>query len=317
MNRLLGIAFSAVVFLAASHAFSPRPAPVFPATAVEINTLLLLGAAQAGDRIVSAGERGHIFISDDRGRTWRRAKTPTSSTLTALYFHDARHGWAVGHDAVILHSEDGGETWRQTHYAPQEQKPLLDVWFGNELKGYAMGAYGSFYETADGGKTWWPRKILNSDMHINSLARAADGKLFIAGEAGTLQRSRDGGQTWEALVSPYQGSFFGVLALKDGGVLVYGLRGRIFRSTDSGQTWQPVETGSQASLMGGRVMEDGLVVLVGQDGMILVSRDDGKSFSLQKSANGKAIAAVVRQNAGELLLFGESGVSRASPHSRQ
>ena len=318
MRKGLGFAFILLVFLAAAYAFSPRPVPAFPTTGVDIKTLFLLDGVRAGSRIIAAGERGHIFLSDDDGATWRRAKTPAQSTLTALYFHDAKHGWAVGHDAVILRSTDGGETWEQTHFAPDEQKPLLDVWFESETRGYAMGAYGSFYESTDGGKTWEPRKVLKDkdDMHINALARAADGKLFIAGEAGTLQRSPDAGRTWEALTSPYKGSFFGVLGSKDGGVLAFGLRGRIFRSADSGQTWAPVETGSQSSLMGGWVFEDRLVVLVGQDGTVLASRDDGKRFTAQKSASGKAIAAVVRSGSGELLLFGESGVSRAGPPSQ-
>jgi photosystem II stability/assembly factor-like uncharacterized protein len=311
----LGIVLFLLVFLAAAYAFSPRPVPAFPAAGVEVDRLLLLDGVRVGRRVIAAGERGHIFVSDD-GRTWRRARAPTQSTLTALHFHDAKHGWAVGHDAVILRTTDGGDSWDVKHFAPDEQKPLLDVWFESATRGYAMGAYGSFYETTDGGETWEPKEVLGDDMHINGLAKAADGKLFIAGEAGTLRRSRDAGRTWEPLTSPYKGSFFGILGLKDGGVLAFGLRGRIFRSADSGQTWQAVETGRQASLMGGTVFEEGSVALVGQNGTLLVSRDDGKTFALQESADGKAIAAVVRLNPRELLLLGESGISRADPLSQ-
>jgi photosystem II stability/assembly factor-like uncharacterized protein len=316
MQRGLGIVFIVLVVVAAAYAFSPRPVPAFPATEPAIATLLMLDGVRADSRTIAAGERGHIFISDDDGATWRRAKAPGQSTLTALYFHDAKRGWAVGHDAVILRTLDGGETWEQTHFTPDDQKPLLDVWFESATKGYAIGAYGSFYETTDGGATWRPRKVLDDDMHLNAMAKAADGKLFIAGEAGTLRRSHDGGQNWESLAPPYKGSFFGILGAKDGGLLAFGLRGRIFRSADSGQTWQSVDTGRQASLMGGSVFEDGSIVLVGQDGTILVSRDHGKSFSTQQRADGKAIAAVARVDARELLLFGESGASRAAPLSQ-
>jgi photosystem II stability/assembly factor-like uncharacterized protein len=313
MYKALGIAFCLLVFVAAGYAFSPRPLPAFPATGLAVNSLLLLDGVRAGSRVIAAGERGYIFVSDDEGKSWRSAKTPTQSTLTALHFHDAKRGWAVGHDAVILRSADGGETWEQTHFAPDAQQPLLDVWFESETRGYAMGAYGSFYESRDGGKTWQAKKLLDGDMHLNAMAKAVDGKRFIAGEAGTLQRSQDGGQTWEVLDSPYKGSFFGILGLKGGGILAFGLRGKVVRSADSGQTWEPIETGSQASLMGGSVFEDGTVVLVGQDGTVLTSRDDGKTFSSQKSANAKSIAAAVASQPRELLLFGESGVLRAGP----
>ena len=36
---------------------------------------------------------------------------PVSSDLTAVFFVDDKQGWAVGHDGVILHTADGGETW--------------------------------------------------------------------------------------------------------------------------------------------------------------------------------------------------------------
>jgi len=312
LPELRGIVLFVLVLAVAAYAFSPRPVPRFPATGVAADSLLLLDAARAGKRVVVAGERGNVFVSDDDGRTWRRARTPTQSTLTALYFRDAQHGWAVGHDAVILRTLDGGDTWEQMHFAPDEQKPLLDVWFASADKGYAIGAYGSFYETTDAGASWQSRKVLEGDTHLNALAQAADGKLFLAGEAGALLRSRDGGRTWEPLASPYNGSIFGLLGAKDGGLLAFGLRGKIFRSSDSGETWQPVDTGRQASLMGGSVLDDGSIVLVGQDGTILSSRDNGRSFALQERAGGRTFAAAVGAEPRELLLFGESGVARAA-----
>lgn len=312
MNRIIGITFSLIVFLAAAYAFSPRPAPASPPTASKINTLLLLDAALAGNRIVAVGERGQIFVSADSGKTWTQAKSPTRATLTAVYFHDEKHGWAVGHDAVILRSEDSGETWQQTHSAPQEEKPLLDVWFSDARNGFATGAYGAFYETADGGKTWQARKILKDDMHINSLAGGQDGKLFIAGEAGTLYRSNDGGKTWEQVASPYKGSFFGVLKLRDGSLLIFGLRGHVFRSENFGDSWNRIESATQSSLMGGAVLQDGLVILAGHDGTLLVSRDEGRSFSFRKHPESKAFASVASSRESDLLLFGEGGVSRAA-----
>jgi photosystem II stability/assembly factor-like uncharacterized protein len=313
-NSAIGIAFSILVFLAVAYAFSPRPLPAFPETTVRPETLLLLDAAQAGTRLITAGERGYIFISDDQGDSWRQARTPATSTLTALHFQDSKRGWAVGHDAVILQTEDGGDNWRQIQWMPQDEKPLLQVWFDGPLKGYAVGAYGSFYFSTDGGATWQPKKIVDDDMHINALAHSPNGALFVAGESGMLRRSDDEGDTWQDVPSPYNGSFFGLLALDDGSVLAYGLRGNIFRSADLGRTWQKIAIGTTASLFGSRIFEDGAIALVGYDGTILVSRDAGRSFVLRKSGDGKALAAVLGSGPRDLLLFGESGVTRvASP----
>lgn len=315
MTRVIGIVFTLLVIAAAAYAFSPRPLPNLPATQTTIQNLLMLDAQPAGKRFVSVGERGRIFVSDDEGQHWRAVASPAQATLTGLYFLDDKRGWAVGHDAVILRTEDGGNTWQQVYSAPDEQRPLLDVWFADSRQGLALGAYAAFLQTSDGGKTWQPRKILDEDKHLNALARAADGALYIAGEAGTLLRSTDGGANWEPLASPYKGSFFGVLALKDGGVLAFGMRGNIFRSDDQGKTWKPVETGSQATLMGGRVLSDGAVMLVGQDGTLLLSRDHGRSFQQQKSPVSSTFRAVLYSANPEWLVFGEGGVTRIKPQT--
>ena len=311
MRLLLGIVFSALVFLAGAFAFSPRALPLFPATGVRVDTVLLLDAARAGARLVAVGERAHIFLSDDEGKTWRLAKSPARSTLTAVYFRDPKHGWAVGHDALILRTEDGGETWEQTYFAPQEERPLLDIWFRDERHGIALGAYGAYLESSDGGRSWRSRKIQEEDTHFNALAGGTDPRLFIAGESGTLLRSADGGTTWERLASPYKGSFFGAVRSGETVLAAYGLRGHIFLSRDAGGSWTPVNNPSQASLMRGRALKDGTVVLVGQDGNVLVSRDGARSFALHRTAGGRALASVLEAANADLLVFGEGGFARA------
>ena len=309
MNRGIGLAFSIGVLLAAAYAFAPRPAPTFPAHQTAVNSLLLLGAAQAGQRLVAVGERGHIVLSDDAGKSWRTVTSPTQATLTALYFHDAKTGWAVGHDSVILKTEDGGSTWRLVHNTPELNKPLLDVWFRDAHQGFALGAYGLFLTTLDGGASWLPRKIAEGDPHLNALAAQPDGSLFIAGEAGVLFRSVDHGQTWQALHSPYQGSFFGLLALRDGGLLAYGIRGKIYRSADAGETWAAIETSNEAALMGGFATPDGQVLLAGQRGTVLQSHDQGLSFRAYFHPARKFVATLRPGTKSSLWLFGESGVT--------
>ena len=73
---------------------------------------------------------------------------PSRALLTAVYMHDARLGWAVGHDEVVLRTRDGGETWERVHYAPEHERPLLDVWFADARNGLAVGAYGALIATA-------------------------------------------------------------------------------------------------------------------------------------------------------------------------
>ena len=271
---------------------------------------LLLDAVIDGRRLVAVGERGHVLLSDDIGSTWEQVTVPTRSLLTALSSTGGKNLWAVGHDAVILNSRDGGKTWNLQFFAPEEQTPLFDVWFENMDHGIAVGAYGLFLETQNGGKTWERRVVDEEERHWYAVTQGPDGTLYVPAEFGVVFRSMDKGKTWEVMQTPYEGTFFGGLALRDGALLVFGLRGNVYRSTDSGETWQHIKTGTYASLMNGLQLKDGTVVIAGLSGTILLSKDAGKSFRLINRPDRLGIAAVLEVGPGTLLLFGEEGVKQ-------
>ena len=281
---------------------------------------LLLDGAAAGARLVVVGERGHILISTNDGASWTQAEVPTRVLLTAVHMHDERTGWVVGHDAVILRTVDGGDTWSVVHRAPEEELPLLDVWFRDERTGFAVGAYGYFLATDDGGETWTPRSVSEDDFHLNALIPvAADDtgtqpsssrRLYIAAEAGVVYRSDDGGTTWRELPSPYAGSWFGGIALDEDRVLLTGLRGHLFRSGDGGETWTQLATDTQALLTGAARLPSGAIVVTGLEGSVLTSRDEGRSVSTARLPLREGISAALPLADGGVLLIGEFGVRR-------
>lgn len=285
---------------------------------------LLIDLAQAGARLVAVGERGHILLSDDQGRSWRQAKAvPTQNLLTGVCFADERRGIAVGHDEIILTTADAGETWTRQHYAPEAQQPLLDV-LCNGQNAIAVGAYSAYFSSSDFGATWTARKFsagpappaggvsddgVTEDFHLNHIAAASGSRLYIAAEAGHLYRSDDAGATWKALPSPYEGSFFGVLPLTVDSVLAYGLRGHLFRSDDAGATWRRIETHTEAMLNDAvRLPSDGIAV-VGLSGTVLTS-EDGEQFTLAQQSDRKGLSAVLPAGASALITVGEGGVKR-------
>lgn len=288
---------------------------------------LLLDGAAAGDLLVAVGERGHILQSRDRGATWRQADSvPTRAMLTSVFLHDNRLGWAVGHDATILRTRDGGANWELVYSAPEEQLPLLDIWFKDADNGLAIGAYGYFLTTTDGGDNWTFVEIAaatteedleadpfaydeGGDYHLNHIARSEAGPLYIAAEAGTAYRSDDGGRTWTTLASPYEGSFFSSLPLDNDSLLLFGLRGHLFRSEDAGESWQRIDSGTQAMLTDGIRLDDGTVVITGLEGTLLVSRDGGRTFSVKAQADRQGYSSVLPLPDGGLILFGEFGVT--------
>jgi photosystem II stability/assembly factor-like uncharacterized protein len=269
---------------------------------------LKLDAVAVDGALVAVGHRGHILISSDGGETWQQAEVPTRATLTGVDFYDRNLGWAVGHDSVILRTEDGGVTWERMHWAPEDEAPFFDVWFSDAENGIAIGAYGSYYTTSDGGTTWNFEPIGDTDWHLHQIARAADGRLYMAAEAGMAYRSDDGGATWTELPTPYQGSFFGVLPLEDDVVLLFGLRGHLFRSEDAGESWLEIETGTVAMLTDGIRLDDGNIVITGLGGIVLVSSDGGRTFRLLEQSSRRGIQSVVQASDDSLLLVGEFGV---------
>lgn len=287
---------------------------------------LLLDIAMAGDRFVAVGERGHVLLSDDQGKTWRQAKTvPTRVMLTAVYFADKDYGWAVGHDETILNTLDGGETWTRSHFAPEAQQPLLDLWFANRVSGIAVGAYGAYFTTNDGGRTWSSAKFVAPppagkpgtapadeeepppDYHLNRIVGVGS-RLYVAAEAGQLYRSDDRGASWRALPSPYEGSFFGLVPIRGDGLLAFGLRGHLFRSADAGETWTRLESHTTAMLTDGVAVNDLRVVISGLTGVLLVSGDAGETFKLTQQEDRRGFSALLPGPAGAVIVAGEGGV---------
>jgi len=299
---------------------------------------LLIAIAPAGARLVAVGDRGIIVFSDDRGASWTQAAdVPTQSLLTGVCFLDAQRGVAVGHDEVILTSADAGRTWERRHYAPEAQRPLLDVWCGPMGRSIAVGAYSAYLTSEDGGASWSetafkpaplpkppanPRALAagakgsiaateeeaaRGGYHLNRIVSGEGARLYIAAEAGHLYRSDDAGRSWRTLGSPYQGSFFGVLPLDGESVLAFGLRGNLYRSEDAGASWQRIESGTVAMLDGAARLADGTVAIVGLSGVALVSHDGGRSFALVQQADHAGLAAAVTAGDARLVAVGEHG----------
>ena len=277
---------------AAAPAAPAKPRPVLIAPLAAKTTLL--GLAQAGSRLVAVGQRGHILLSDD-GKAWRQVEVPVNVMLNRVRFRDAKVGWAIGHDATIVATADGGATWTLVHNDP-EGKALYDLLVLDEARLIAVGAYGTYLVSADGGATWEPKTSPIADLgqHFNAIVRLANGALFMTGERGLMARSKDQGGTWELLDSPYTGSFFGALPAGPKGAVVFGLRGNIYIADDvaacprldpatydpftretipddaalAKTKWRPVQRPTLEGLFGG-VGDGAVATLVGVNGVVV------------------------------------------------
>jgi photosystem II stability/assembly factor-like uncharacterized protein len=298
---------------------------------------LLLDITKVGlSQLVAVGEHGHILLSSD-AVNWRQAKVPVQTTLTSVFFIDSMLGWAVGHDATILNTIDGGLTWQIQQYKPELEKPLLDVVFKSTTDGIAIGAYGLIFRTQDGGITWknefhsefllpedteYLAELKQEDEeayldeassilpHFNRLV--IDGRtLYMVGEIGLIVKSNDFGISWLPFDEIYQGSFFDIARTRQGNLLVVGLRGHVFRSLKNGTPWQQRQTKTTALINDIVLSDDDRIFLLANNGTLLESVDDGQSYQLKIQKDGKALIAGVWFN-GQLIAVSDVGIKKIS-----
>lgn len=278
-------------------------APVVP-------NMLLLDGAVVGAEILAVGERGTILGSRDQGKTWEARPSPATATLTGISFSsDGRHGWAVGHDALILATEDGGQTWRKQWQGANLTDSFLDVLALDDRHVIAVGAFGLCLETTDGGATWQQRRLLEDDYHLNRLTRGSSGTLYLAGEHGTLLRSRDQGANWEGIHAPYDGSFYGILALGANRLLAYGLRGRLYLSVDDGDSWELIPNEQHNLMLTALVLAPERVLAAGQARALMFIDPTRKTLQPAYPQLRTAIAELLALPGDALLALGEAGAT--------
>jgi photosystem II stability/assembly factor-like uncharacterized protein len=260
---------------------------------------VLLGAALAGQRIVAVGERGIVAVSDDGGHHWKQAPTPTSVTLTAVRFLDAKRGWAIGHAGVVLATQDGGASWTrqldgrraaqivldaarasadtkqiadaQRLVADGADKPFLDL-IVSDKRVLVVGAYGLALVSNDAGRTWssWVARLPNAKGLHYYVARQRGDTLLLAGERGLVLVSHDDGETFKRVETPYAGSFFaGELLGGPEDVLLAGLRGNAIRSTNAGTTWTNVVSPVPVSITSTAVNSRGQLLAANAAGLVM------------------------------------------------
>ncbi|MBI5721674.1 MAG: hypothetical protein HZC37_28710 [Burkholderiales bacterium] len=300
---------------------------------------VLLGAAQAGARIVVVGERGLVTVSDDGGRHWAQSPTPTSVTLTAVRFADARHGYAVGHAGTVLASTDGGRTWMRRLdgariaqielqaaqaggdaravklarrlVADGPDKPLLDLFVLDAKHLLVVGAYGMALASDDGGANWasWRTRLDNpKENHLYAVRRRGQ-RIVVAGEQGLLLQSTDGGASFQRIRTPYAGSWFTVELPSDASITVAGLRGNVWRSDDLGTNWAQFTSPTPSSIVASAQRPDGSLVLVNQTGMVLVSpRATVGALQPMPSAPLPPLSGVLPLTDGTVLALSVQGV---------
>ncbi len=168
--------------------------------------------------------------SDDAGRTWRIvSRLGTADLHKIVLLHDRMYAFDAVLGAMLI-SSDGGRTFTE-QFTPRGL--IIDFEVDPEDPDRILASTEQeLFRSTNGGKAW--RAIATGDGI--RLAWPALDALYRAEKDGTVNRSRDGGGTWERVGSvpgePYKFKATGgetlLLALSDGTVM---------ETKDGAETW--------------------------------------------------------------------------------
>jgi photosystem II stability/assembly factor-like uncharacterized protein len=284
---------------------------------------LLTDITEAGDRLVAVGEYGHILFSDDGGKSWSQAQVPVQTALTSVVFVSDKKGWAAGHDAVILATEDGGETWQKqldgratgakllaAAQAWQERlQAQIDAGEGNQEElMMQMDTVTMANDEAQREVEIGPNRPFLDIMFTN----AKEG--YAVGAFGYFFTTTDGGQTWEdsssKLPNPEFLNLYSIARLADGSFIIVGEFGTVMRSADGVSGWELQDIGYQGSLFGVFADHDaGDVIIIGLKGSVFVSNDNGANWRRALVPVNSSLLGLTKLDSGKFVLVGVAGTA--------
>jgi len=210
---------------------------------------------------------------------------------------------------VILHTRDGGETWRQ-----ENKGPLYSFDFADREHGWAVGGNGLILYTKDGGNTWHEQKSGTCadliDVHfVDLLSGIAAGGGVIT--RGTIVYTMDGGEKWiKSDNTPPTRIFRGVQIVDHKTAWIVGdfalNYGIIIISTDKGNTWREKKT--NAVINDVFFLDSGYGLVCGDKGTILFTPDGGDNWIKQDSDVKSSLNRIYFSDPQNGWIVGDKGI---------
>lgn len=246
-----------------------------------------------------------MYVSPDKGATWQARALPPGKLLRAVAFLDARRGFVVGYDGLLLGTSDGGKTWQQVPIPVQEN--LTNVQFLGD-QGWVTGWSGVILHSEDAGRTW-----VRQPTGVN---QALDDVFFIdkdcgwaVGWVGTILRTSNGGRTWQAVATPEMLWSLSSVRFRDRqNGWATGFGGEILRTRDGGATWKdlPKPNGKWLSSIFFDSSGRGWITA---DDVLLVSDGGGENWKPIEVENALFLRRLLQFD-GSLWAIGQFGVLR-------
>ena len=165
--------------------------------ALDYNHIWLVGAA------------GYIYFSDDGGVTWtaQNAGVITAGSYTQVKFYNERIGFAVAAAGVVAFTKDGGLHWAAGGVINGGAAGNLCCDFSGESKIWVGDDAGDLWYSTDLGLTWTEVTSFTGTGvgDVRDIDVVNEHVIWMAyntvAPVGYLQRTVDGGKTWQRLTN--------------------------------------------------------------------------------------------------------------------
>jgi hypothetical protein len=174
---------------------------------------------KSGVRLYVETHEGVLSLrSGDGGRTWTQGPITLFEHAAAKIAASSANGdraYLAAYESGMYRTDDGGESWRHLDGYPTEHAYSVVVDQDDPDTVYVGSEPAMVFRTHDGGETWeacegiarvpeastWSFHWEGRHAHVRDLALAPGkaGWLYAGIEVGGLVRSKDGGETLEAL----------------------------------------------------------------------------------------------------------------------
>jgi photosystem II stability/assembly factor-like uncharacterized protein len=178
----------------------------------------------------------HFAKSYDGGMNWQETYMG-GINISCFDFIDSKIGFIGRTNTSLLKTVDGGNNWDQVLPLNTSGVGIRTVKFINKDTAFFWRETGHIYKTTNRGNTWTAFPM----ERVYGISFPTASKGFAAGESGFVWATENSGDTWQIITNPKPGFnrlIFSVHFITPQIGFTVGLNGQISKTVDGGLTWK-------------------------------------------------------------------------------
>jgi photosystem II stability/assembly factor-like uncharacterized protein len=252
--------------------------PASTSTGKSLQRLLASLSSLALTLLLAVGLTGCVSsgLAAAAGSPWQPVDIHTKSNPLDLAFTDARHGFLVGSNRLILETDDGGASWqeRSLDLPAEENFRLISIDFQGD-EGWIVGQPGLLLHSTDAGRSWsrlfLDTKLPGEPYLITALGRSS---AELATNVGAVYRTSDAGNSWQAEVEDAAGAVRDLRRGSDGRYVSVSSLGNFFATWNPGDgVWTPHQRISSQRLQAMGFQPDGSLWMLARGAQLRFNPD--------------------------------------------